>query len=219
MLMKNKVVLFDIDYTLFNTQKARKQVYKRIQALMPQYTLEQVEEIASRVYDAIRKERVFNTYLFTEHFLQFVTSDVPFKTLLDIWWDKDLLSSALYPETEETLRTLQERKKYILGIFSTGGKLQRAKIQAIGDFFKEEHIHIHMLKDDHLEEIFDKYKGKNIYLVDDYIPVLAKGKLLNPELVTIWIKRGRVAEKFLPTEDFTPDYTITALDEILRIIP
>lgn len=216
--MKNKVIFFDIDYTLFNTEKFRQKVYERMQQLFPQYSLDEIRISANKVYDAIRDKGPFTAHEFSLEFIHITGIDVTVETIEKIWWDKQILIGSLYDEAEKTLQILEEKGIATLGIFSSGGKLQKEKIHTLSHFFKEEHVHIHMIKDDHLEEILPQYEGKRIFFIDDYIPVLEKIKSYNPQITTIWIKRGRMAEKFTPSDLFTPDFTIATLHEVLPII-
>lgn len=216
--MKNKVIFFDIDYTLFNTEAFRNRVYQKLQQLTLKYSLEEIIALAMRVYDNLREAGSFKVRPFSEEFVRLSGADIPVETVEAVWWDRDILLASLYGETEETLQALEKKGIATLGIFSSGGKLQREKIHTLTHFFKEEHIHIHMVKDDHLPQILPRYEGKQIFFIDDYIPVLEKIKAFNPHIITIWIKRGRLAEKFVPSETFSPDFTIATLHEVFPII-
>jgi FMN phosphatase YigB (HAD superfamily) len=154
--MKNKIVLLDIDYTLFDTK------------------------------------------LFKE---------------------SNLTKYSLYAEILPTLKILASVAD--LGIFSKGeGEFQTNKLQetGLGDFFRQENVHIFDNKDLNLEKVIAKYKGLKIFLIDDKLTTLYNAKIKTPDVFTIWIKRGPFAQDETLLGNFSPDATITSLKEAVRII-
>jgi FMN phosphatase YigB (HAD superfamily) len=213
--MNNTVILFDIDYTLFNVGKYREIVFGKLQELLPE--VERVPQIANDAYEEMRKKGWFEVNRFTQELLKRISTDLDPKILEEVWKDTSFLSEALYEEAEEVLRELSE-KGYTLGIFSSGeNDFQRSKIAKIVHFFEEEHIHVHTLKDEKISEIVEKYKGKQVILIDDYIPVIEKAKQADSGIITMWMKRGRLSEMVAPSKEFPPDYIITNLKQLLPI--
>lgn len=214
--MQNNVILFDIDYTLFDVGKFRELVFQKFQELLPDVS--DVPSIAMQSYDEIRESGWFEASRFTKQFLSHITTDIDPQVFEDVWSDTNLLKEALYPESEEVLERLSN-DDFILGVFSSGtNAFQKSKIAKVAHFFEEEHLHIHEMKDEKLPDIVKKYDGKHIMLIDDYIPVIEKAKKADPDMTTVWIKRGRLSEKVAPSEAFPPDYVIENLRELLPIV-
>ena len=214
--MSNNVILFDIDYTLFNTELYRDLVFHQLHAFFPESV--NFNEIATEAYAKIRETGWFEIPKFTTELLTHFSKTVDKKLLEDVWKDKAILGKALYPEAIDVLTSLS-KSHATLGIFSSGFlDFQKAKIVPLGHLFAEEHLHIHILKDEKMPEIIKKYQGKKIILIDDYIPVIEKAKKADPHITTIWIKRGRLADKVAPTADFPPDFIIENLKGLIPIV-
>ncbi len=215
-MMKNKVVLFDIDYTLFDTDKYRKTVYTTL-AKMLNYDLDEFYPLAMQAYDAIREHGYFDPALFTKQLVAHIPTTLGLEELENVWWQEDIFLSCIYPESSDVLKKLNE-KGLLLGIFSSGhSRLQQTKIKSLTHFFSKENVHIHPIKNEKIESILSSYTSYDIYIVDDYIPVLIDAKAAEETITGIWVKRGRMAEKYSPTKAFTPDVTITNLVELLSL--
>ncbi len=214
--MKNSVILFDIDYTLFDVGKYRELVFAKLHTFFPE--IPNFNEIAAQSYDEIRQTGWFTIPTFTKQLVAHISTKVLLKTLEDVWRDEKLLEEAIYPEAWGVLTLLTEWG-YDLGIFSSGHwNFQKSKITKLAHFFKDEHIHIHALKDAELPRIIQKYEGKKVLLIDDYIPVIENAKKVDKHITAIWIKRGRLAEKVSPSLAYPPDYSIETLEELPTIV-
>lgn len=214
-MTKNKVILFDIDYTLFDVQKYRSLVFEKLQQIFPH--VENVQELAMKAYDEIRQFGSFDPQTFSKQLLSYIDPSLDSGILEKLWWDKTTIDASIYPEAEDTLKQLEN--DFTLGIFSSGPpKFQSIKIDAIKNYFLSHHVHIHPLKDSIIPDIARKYKDTEIFVVDDYIPVLEKLKKEDSHITTVWIKRGRLAEQVAPSKDFTPDETIHTLFELVPLV-
>lgn len=152
----NKIVLFDIDYTLFNTDRFRQ---------------------------------------------------------------SNLSDFVLYDEVVQVLTQLE--KVATLGIFSEGTlELQNEKLHQtnILPHFIEEHIHIVAKKEEGLKTVLYKYRNYKIFLIDDKLTILQKAKNILPELITIWIKRGKYAENQTSLIGFVPDEEFYNLSDVVSVI-
>lgn len=213
---KSKVVLFDIDYTLFNTEKYRDSAFGKLATLL-QYSIEDFIPVAMQTYDELREHASFDPALFTKQLLGHVSTSLSPEDLEKVWWEDNLFTSCLYSEAKGVLRAL-EKKDILLGIFSSGGsRLQHKKIKSIAHFFAKEDIHIHALKNEKVKSIMKQYESCDVFVVDDYIPVLIDTKAANSNAVTIWVRRGMLAEKSAVGKSFNPDIVITNLQELLSI--
>lgn len=211
----DKIILFDIDYTLFDTTKYRSLVFIKLQELLPDVA--HVPQLAEESYEEIRKTSWFAIEKFKRAFLQHVPGANP-KIIERVWQDTTLLKESLYPEVTDVLEKLAQ-KHITFGIFSAGAaSFQRSKLTELQHFFQDEHIHIHTIKENNLATVLEKYKDKQVFLVDDYLPIIEKAKKINAGVVTIWVKRGRFAAHFTPSADNPPDYTITDLSSLPDLI-
>jgi FMN phosphatase YigB (HAD superfamily) len=149
--------------------------------------------------------------------------------LIDI--DDTMFNTALLKETdltkfemyEEVYNALEELSRVAsLGIFSQGEvAFQMKKLQEtnIHNYFKKEHMHIVKDKLETITELLNNYidKGK-VYLIEDRLDVLQLAKNCNPQIFTIWMKRGRYAEKQRNPVQYIPDAAIHNLHQSVAII-
>lgn len=215
--MNKTIILFDIDYTLFDTTLYKKSVAKKIFEKIQNITFEKVHSSIEEVYRDIRQFGSFDPVAFAKEFIKKFPDNFSEKEIEEVWVSSEVLQSALYPEVVPTLLLLQ-KQGYILGIFSSGEtEFQLAKISHVQDFFQQDHLHIAAFKEEKLEELLGEYRNESIVLIDDYIEILQKAKTFLPNLRAIWMKRGRYAEKVV-LNDFMPDNIIETLDELPGLI-
>lgn len=215
--MKNSIVLFDIDYTLFDVGKYKETVFAKIASLLPQYS-----DMSQRVLDAykeIRKTGPFDPNTFTKELLSHIATDMRSEEFSSLWTEKSTLLSCIYEEVLPVLNELSNKEQITLGIFSSGKEfLQKAKIETLLQFFHKQHVHIYDEKDKKLEDMLHEYKEKKVYLIDDYLEVLEKAKEIKKDIITIWMKRGQFAENISPSVSFKPDAGIDTLSQLPEII-
>ena len=216
--MKKKVILFDIDHTLFNGHEYRKNIYRGMAKKAHIEDEEKFIEIADEAYLEMRKVGPFIPDIFPIMVAQKLPMPVDPKDLEEVIWLEETFRMSLFEETLDVLQVLSKRKDVTLGIFSTGSQdLQRAKIKTISEFFPKEHMHIFLRKDDEIMNIIQQYKDDQLYLIDDYMDILYNAKRLDKNVYTVWVKRGWVAMHQKPIKGFTPDMTVTNLREILPL--
>jgi len=221
--MKKKIVLFDIDYTLFNAQRFRdfffSELTKRITSVQEQELLLLLEQ----VYDLAKKE---TNFFDPKAFLSLLQKKIPLShtellTLEKAIMREKFIELSLYKETKHVLQTLVKQQNIILGIFSWGYiPVQMIKINQLIQFLTKEHIHIFEFdKIRAVSELLKKYKSQEqIILVDDYQEVLREAKKLNNSIVTIWIQRPEIRGKRKELANFTPDSIISDLSEVIPLI-
>jgi hypothetical protein len=199
----NKIVLFDIDHTLFNTVAFGDAVYEAHADVL---TRDQFNQIIKGIKIGV-----------TQKPKEISIEASIIKTL----WDNADSVKNFYEETPEVLRLIGVNAT--IGIFSKGdNNFQRKKINSVINLFKEENIHVAKNKIEILSKVLSKYKNYQIYIVDDILEVLFQAKKINKEVLTVWIKRPAYYESYLinqaPIKDFTADFTVTNLREIIPII-
>ena len=216
--MKNNLILFDIDYTLFDTSFYRDEVAKVLKNKLPEFSEEQLRTTVEQTYYEIRQHGNFSPRFFAEIFTHDKGHNLSVEEVEAIWWDPKILQGAIFPEVVEVLKKLKEVPNTILGVFSTGHeKLQMEKIDPLLPYFDNKEIHIFETKDSHIEEVFQKHTEDTIFIIDDVLWVLEQAKEVNNSVVTIWMKRGLHAEK-TSVSTFTPDKTIENLSGLLGIV-
>lgn len=217
---QNKIVLFDIDHTIFNATLYRDKLYKSL-ARELKYGLDHFYEIGEKAYKKIRKTKHF---LSPEDFLDTILP--PHKTPADlerskqIFWDEKLYESSIFPDVKKTFSYLA-KANILIGIFSTGDlKHQKIKISSLKEYLAENHIYIAPDKLKIIKGTIDGYKKYKIYFVDDYPQILESAKIHNKNVFTVFIKRSEStsARGLVIPDNFQPDATITNLSQLTDII-
>ncbi len=215
------VVLFDIDYTLFDTALYRDALLPSLLKHLGQHGNPEAKKIAETIYYHHRKRvGYFDLSVIVQEIIHEFAVDVDAKDIFQkLLNDEESYDSSLYEETKETLQILSRIKNLRIGIFS-GGRTdhQLKKIKSVSQFFQKEHVHIFTIKEQHIEKTFKKYTQEKAYFVDDVLKVLYEVKQYNKNVITIWSKRGKMALNAQPIEGFKADYTITHLSELLPIV-
>ena len=218
--MQNKLVLFDIDHTIFNAALYRDNLYKNLATAL-KYDLNHFYEVGEKAYKKIRKTK---HYLSPNQLLETILP--PHKTSADleksrqIFWEEKLYESSVYPDVKQTFKYLAD-KGIQIGIFSTGDLAQQTmKIQSLKEYLDENHIHIAPDKFKIIKGTLDVYKNYHIYLIDDYPQILEGAKAHNKNVFTILIKRKESASArgLIIPDNFRPDATITNLNQLTDII-
>ena len=205
-LLNNKkiVVLFDIDYTIFNTVMFVENVYEKNYKSIGKETFYKIlEEIRTNLKQVLNDKNTIRS------------------NIASSLWLQAGLGQNFY---EETITVLEETNKMVtVGIFSKGDeKFQKEKIKCISRFFSEDNINITLDKYKKLPEIIKKYKGNKLIIVDDILKVLYTAKTLNEDIYTVWIKRKVGNEEYVfnqeSIEGFSPDVTMSNLKKLIPII-
>ncbi len=204
MTIKKTIVLFDIDYTLFDTISFVNNVYEKYSNSVDKETFYKIlEEIRVNLKQALKEENSIKS------------------NIMKSLWDQAGLAKDFYEETVEVLDEVS--KIATVGIFSQGDEsFQKEKIKSVSRFFSEENIHVTLDKYKKLPEIIKKYQDSKLIIVDDFLSVLYSAKKLNENIHTIWVKRKAYYEPHLLNQEvignFVPDATITNLRELVPIV-
>lgn len=221
MIKQNKsIVLFDIDYTLFDQDSYRDNFFP---LLGEEIGITDKDEFLSLKKATDEKTRriagYFDPYVFLNELIKHAQKTTTLKRLENIFFNNDIYEASIYEDTLSVLNQLND-KNYAVGILSTGHtKHQKRKIEQLKKYFKKTDTHIFPNKIHVLKEVLEKYKTyKNIYLVDDTLEVLEAAKAVNSNLQTIWLKKTKKYEAPFSIPNFNPDYTFTNLSAILSIL-
>jgi hypothetical protein len=183
--MKGKIILFDIDDTIFNPDSFLGDFYSKIstELNLKQNDIEKIKEY----YVETKKElNYFSPTLFLEKIsANFPKIDADY--LLKIFWNIDLFEKNVYKDAS-VIKDLSRIAD--IGIFSKGDEnFQKQKIQSIINFIEPEDIHIYKNKLEKINDIFSSYRDFEVYLIDNERDVLEEVRKINSNIYTILIDR------------------------------
>lgn len=140
-------------------------------------------------------------------------------------YQTQLQEFASYTEDEGALDKLKALGKLcvfsevtIRGTF----KFQIEKLDKLGirGFFEQGDVYIRENKISQISEIFQKYKGGIIFLVDDRVEVLEEAKKIDPDVIAVWMQRGSHAIKAMAkSRAFKPDASVFNLNGLAIMAP
>lgn len=203
-----KLILFDIDNTIFDSLSFRKDVFQKVSiALHLAGTKKTLEEIEKIVDDLIEKYGFFDPEMFVQLLKHLSQKDK--KKIKEVFMDTKNMKAFLYEEIVGLIEKFAKLGE--IGILSQGETTyQLRKFASISHHFHPQRIHISLDKKAQMSEIFSKYNDYKTYYVDDLLSMLSTAKKIRPDVVTIWSKRGLFAEKQKET-NFTADLEIEYL--------
>ncbi len=216
--MQNKLVLFDIDHTIFNATLYRNNLYANLAKEIGS-DVKKFSETATKKYEQLRKTTYFFTPdLFLKTILAQSEKATDLKKIEAVFWNKELYESCVYPDVKKVFADLV-KKGIQIGIFSTGDLAhQKIKIESLKEYLSENHIYISQDKFKIIKGTLDGYKKYQIYLIDDYPQILESAKMHNKNVFTVFIKREESYRGLLIPDNFEPDATINNLDQLTDII-
>ena len=214
----NKIVLFDIDHTIFDTILYRNNLYKNL-AKEFNADVNEFSEIAQNEYIKLRKTTYYlDPDVFLNTILTHSEKKIDHQKLKVIFWDKKLYEKSIYPDVKNVFSYLAKNNIQI-GIFSTVESThQKIKIESLNEYLTENHIYISKDKFKIIKKTFAKYKNHQVYLVDDYPQILESTKSHHKNIFTVFIKRQKAHSNLVIPENFKPDASITNLNQLIDII-
>jgi FMN phosphatase YigB (HAD superfamily) len=220
MKFNNKVVLFDIDHTLFDMGEFRKKMFGEILEELKYEGIDDLENLLQHVYFLYREESgTFDPKSFTQYLSRKLKIKTESEKLEKAIIKQEIFLGYLFEESEEVLGTLSKNKTLKIGIFSGGNtNFQKSKIKEIERHFHKEHIHIFAHKSKELLPVLEKYRNEKLYIIDDQLEILHIAKNSHKNVFTIWAKRGRYALAHKGIPGFRPNLTITNLREIVGVL-
>lgn len=217
---KKKLILFDIDYTLYDTAHYKNTLFKHMAKKLKYPDMQSFIRGAHKVYNAMRKNGQINLDFFTQELIRKFDLTVDQDFLIECMFSNEVLSTSLYDEANQVIPLIHAKKDYILGVFSAGvTQHQHAKIGKIKEYFDWDYVHVFPVdKKLQLPKVLKKYSSFEMYIVDDLLDVLYTAKQVNPKITTIWSKRGFHKDDTDLLSIGTPDYIIEDLRELLDIL-
>lgn len=216
--MKQKLILLDIDNTLYDSSTFRKKLFQNVVIVLEKNGIKNADTLCEEIHtDLMKGKGLFYPEDFVDELLSRIQRAVSKEELLEIMYDENHVSSYLYQETDVLVKKFEKLGE--LGIFSQGmERFQMLKIKHIAHMFAQKHVHIVVSKIANLDEIFEKYQSYKVFLLDDALPVLHALKKAYPYVFTIWVKRGKYANSQSPIPGFNPDTTVENLKQSEKII-
>jgi FMN phosphatase YigB (HAD superfamily) len=211
-------ILFDIDHTLFDSDKYKEICFSVLGERLKQKDAEVFMALAQQEYKKIRLRGTFKPREFVNQIITQLGISGDSDDLSEIFFNEKYIDEACYPDVSEVVGLLSKNPLTTLGILSFGpDALQRKKIQSIIHMLHSDAIYINEV--DKLEDIptlLRKHAGEQMYIIDDVLNVLQRFKSLDPSVVTVLIQRDHNKKKEVP--EYTADFTINNLSELLPII-
>jgi FMN phosphatase YigB (HAD superfamily) len=205
--MKSKIVFFDIDGVIFNAHKFWNHFYA---GLSKKINLDSEEaEVIKALYDEVKREKGFfdpETFL-TKILSRYSISKVELEKL---WWDDANFDDNLLVDGDFLGRI---REKAEIGIFSKGElNFQKRKLREIQSFINEQNIFIFENKIVKIEEVANKYREYEVYVVDDRQDVLESFKKINDNVITILVDDKSTAKTTFI------DYELSGIQDFPQIL-
>ncbi|GIW61591.1 MAG: hypothetical protein KatS3mg089_0443 [Patescibacteria group bacterium] len=214
-----KIVLFDIDHTLFNTRVYLLQCFAELERLLASENKLNIKILAQEIYASQRKRAYFSPKAFSEELKLKVKTNQSLQNIENVFYNEHHLEESLYKDTLPTLKKLSEQN-IALGIFSGGDKiLQKKKLQTLYHLLHQRLIYI-FDRDKHeaIREVAALYKTQKLYVVDDLLSVLAQFKSANQDICTIWIVRSEETRLKQNKIAFKADFVVNSLSDLLPIV-
>src|SRR5579872_1590328 len=167
------IVLFDIDYTLFDTDKFRDRTYPKLMHLLQQEDTPEYHQKVQEVEKQLIKKAGYEPVAFAKSLMEILQISPKHQEVEELFYQEDLYKQCLYPEVQETLESLAKNPDIVLGIVSQGEtSFQERKISAVRHFFVEQFIFISLNKIGMVEDIIEATEDRRVTVVDDSAPFL-----------------------------------------------
>lgn len=213
-----KIILFDIDYTLFNTDKFRDLTYPRLQEILQQEDNPHYHEKIKHIEKALIATGGYEPVGFGRLLMEALSIKGKNKQLEALFYDEELYKKCLYPEVTLTIELLS-KKNFTLGIVSKGEfSFQKRKIQPIEHYFAKNNIFISNDKIAQIDAIKNAYKSFATMIIDDSEPFLNEVKNKWKEVQAVLIERQNRYETRQHIDGFVPDVRVKTLDQVLPLV-
>src|SRR6266487_213659 len=213
--MPTLVFLIDVDNTLIDNDFVKSDLDEHIKVQMG-------ETVTNRFWELYEKTRedsdVINIPLALKWLREQTSlSELDEQTYLHVHslFDNYPFYNALYPHTLETLHYL--RTLGLTVIVSDGDMyFQAEKIVRSGlAETVEGRVLIYTHKQEHLQEILNKYPADHYAMIDDKPQILADSKsIMGKSLTTVFVQQGHYAASDQKLANFTPDISVLHIGDL-----
>ena len=213
-MMARLAFLLDVDNTLLANDEVKENLDQQLHALMG-------DELTRRFWEIYEQVRHEESVVDIPRSLQRLRAEVPVEKLDDATcqrvhtlFDTYPFFQYLYPHVLETLHHLRTLGLTI--IVSDGDRyFQEEKIvnshlaEAV-----EGRVLIYTHKQQHIEEILQRYPADHYAMIDDKAQILADMKaILDKQLTTVFVRQGKYAREPLPA-NFTPEISVEYIGDL-----
>ncbi|MFL5628462.1 MAG: HAD family hydrolase [Ktedonobacteraceae bacterium] len=212
--MPSLVFLIDVDNTLINNDAVKEDLHAHMQVELGPSLTQRFWDI----YEQVRKESsVVNIPLALQRLReQTPLSELDERTYLHVQslFNNYPFARALYPGTLETLRYL--RTLGLTVIVSDGDMVFQAEKIYQSDLAAavEGRVLLYTHKQEHLNEVMQRYPADHYAMIDDKPDILADIKAIMPErITTVFVQQGKYATGQKPA-NFHPDITVSHLADL-----
>lgn len=214
--MKNKILLLDIDDTIYNVGKA-KELYKDTLSKKLNIKKDIINVAIDKTYLILKKQ--------IGHFVPSVFSKELSKKLKvrdikvfdEAVWDDNKFIKSIYKDTDYFLNKLHKTVNVL--IFSKGEKkFQIRKLMTINKYINKKNIHIYPDKVTKIKDLINKYKNNKIFIVDDSPEIINTAKKINKNIITILIKRKNFNKNYNYNTKIFADFKVKNLKEAVKIV-
>lgn len=211
--MASMVFLLDVDNTLLDNDRVKADLYQSLEADLGSVLAQRFWDY----YEQIRIEKdVVDIPAALCKFREQTTvaeMDEPSYQHIRSLFEHYPFEQALYPYALETIAHLKTIGQ--VAIVSDGDLcFQAEKIftSALADAV-EGNVFLFVHKQEHVNEIFQRYPAEHYVMIDDKAEILADlQKSVGSQLTTVWVKQGKYAQK--PLAQFRPDCLVDHIEEL-----
>lgn len=188
---KPKIILFDIDYTLIDTDKLRKLTNEKILKIV-KISLQKLEKATEEFANTLKTSKEFSPQKYAQFLAKYFADAAIRKAVNNIFREPGIYQQATYPEVISVFKKLKQI--FRLGIYSEGVKefqMNKLTLSGIIKYLDKNLIFIYPDKTGKAEELVKKFG--EVYFVDDnpkHIKDITKTEGAHP----IWLKRGPKAQ-------------------------
>lgn len=202
----DRIILFDIDGTLFDRKKYLDDFYK---LLLSEFNLNEseVNEIKNYYEDLKNEFGFFPPFEFLE---RIYINNPKLKDKLNFYFSSENLNNYLFEDSE----ILFDVENVRIGIFSKGDiQFQKNKVSRFEEVLEEDLIYIFHNKIKNLSEVIAYHKDSQIFIVDDNLEVLLSVKDIDRNVKTFLIDREN---KFSKVNCI--DFKTNSLSDIISVL-
>ncbi len=206
--MINRLFLLDIDDTLFDTARLKKDISDRLLSLLGDATL--LDEFWQ--LNRSLRNTPFHVQNTIKNFCEKKGLVEKRDDFFHAFLDHDF-ATFLYPDVHIELPKLKELGT--VALFSTGdGLFQQVKVQQSGLANLVNYAFIYDNKMEEYVQLLQKFDPHESWYMDNQHELLELATQLHVATKTVWIQRNPLEK----TSDFVPTLTITSLTEFTEII-
>lgn len=213
--MPTLVFLIDVDNTLIDNDSIKNNWDEHIK-------VELGDAMAARFWELYEQARQESGVVNIPLALQWLREQTPLSELdeqtylhVHSLFDNYPFFTALYPHTLETLHYLRALGLTVIvtdgDMYFQAEKIVRSSLAET----VEGRVLIYTHKQEHLQEILDKYPADHYAMIDDKQQILADSKsIMGKSLTTIFVQQGHYAANDEKPAHFTPDISVLHIGDL-----